>query len=252
MIAARLLGIRAFSLAALVERFFGVSLTKGSQKANWAQRPLPPRMAEYAMNDTHYLLPLASKLEAQLVERGRLKWFQESCERALKQAAVQRVRDEDEAWRIAGSGTLRGRTAAVLRSLWEWRDREARAADRPPFHILQNQQLIAAAIAFDSNNVPDFRHFSARRRRGFLDAAEAAMRMPENEWPAARPRTGSRPTPAMDRRSAGLRQTRDRLARELDLEPSFIAPRSTLESIAADEARSRELLVPWQRTLLEV
>ena len=252
VIAARLLGIRAFSLAALVERFFGVTLAKGSQKANWAQRPLPPRMAEYAMNDTHYLLPLASKLEAQLVERGRLKWFQESCERALKQAAVQRVRDEDEAWRIAGSGTLRGRTAAVLRSLWEWRDREARAADRPPFHILQNQQLIAAAIAFDSNNVPDFRHFSARRRRGFLDAAEAAMRMPENEWPATRPRTGSRPTPAMDRRSAGLRQTRDRLARELDLEPSFIAPRSTLESIAADEARSRELLVPWQRTLLEV
>jgi hypothetical protein len=49
-----------------------------------------------------------------------------------------------------------------------------------------------------------------------------------------------------------LRQTRDRLARELDIEPSFIAPRLTLESIAADEARSVELLVPWQRTLLEI
>jgi ribonuclease D len=252
VIAARLLGIRAFSLAALVERFFGIILTKGSQKANWAQRPLPSRMAEYAMNDTHYLLPLAAKLEEQLIERGRLKWFQESCQRALDLAAVSRVRDEDEAWRIAGSGKLRGRAAALLRSLWAWRDREARAADRPPFHILQNQQLIAAAIAFDANQTPDYRHFSTRRRRGFLEAAEAAMRMPENEWPTARPRTGSRPTPAMDRRSAGLRQTRDRLARELDLEPSFIAPRSTLESIAADEARSVELLVPWQRILLEV
>src|SRR5260370_3384200 len=47
VIAARLLGIREFSLAALVERFFGVTLTKGSQKANWARRPLPSRMVEY-------------------------------------------------------------------------------------------------------------------------------------------------------------------------------------------------------------
>ena len=66
VIAARLLGIREFSLAALVQRYFEVTLTKGSQKANWAQRPLPPAMAEYAMNDTHYLLPLAAKMEAEL------------------------------------------------------------------------------------------------------------------------------------------------------------------------------------------
>src|SRR3954464_8762012 len=75
VIAARLLGIRAFSLAALVERYFGVELVKGSQKANWAQRPLPHHMAEYAMNDTRYLLPLAEKLETELGERGRLDWF---------------------------------------------------------------------------------------------------------------------------------------------------------------------------------
>ncbi len=35
-IAARLLGIREFSLGALVKRFFGVELHKHSQKANWA------------------------------------------------------------------------------------------------------------------------------------------------------------------------------------------------------------------------
>ncbi|PYJ76645.1 MAG: hypothetical protein DME77_05220, partial [Verrucomicrobia bacterium] len=40
LIASRLLGVREFSLAALVKRYFGVELPKGSQKANWAQRPL--------------------------------------------------------------------------------------------------------------------------------------------------------------------------------------------------------------------
>src|SRR2546423_1497480 len=103
VIAARLLGIRSFSLAALVEKFFGVTLVKGSQKANWARRPLPHHMADYAMNDTHYLLPLAEKLEAGLREHGRLDWFRQSCERALEQAAVQRSPDE-ETGRISGSG----------------------------------------------------------------------------------------------------------------------------------------------------
>ncbi|MDQ3119020.1 MAG: ribonuclease D, partial [Verrucomicrobiota bacterium] len=118
VVAARLLGIRAFSLAALVERYFGIKLTKGSQKANWAQRPLSPHMEEYAMNDTRYLLPLAEKLEAELKEKGRFEWFQQSCQRGLAQTAVQRVRDEEEAWRITGSGTLSPRASAILRALW--------------------------------------------------------------------------------------------------------------------------------------
>src|SRR5204862_7103669 len=91
VIAGRLLGIRAFSLAALVEQYFGVSLTKGSQKANWAKRPLPKHMAEYAMNDTHYLLPLAEKLEEELKAKGRLEWFHQSCDRSLAQIAIDRV-----------------------------------------------------------------------------------------------------------------------------------------------------------------
>ncbi|HXQ01785.1 MAG TPA: ribonuclease D, partial [Candidatus Udaeobacter sp.] len=134
LIAARLLGIREFSLAALVKRYFGLALLKGSQKANWAQRPLPTRMAEYAINDVHYLLPLAEKLEAELDRCERRNWLQQSCQRAIELAAVARTRNQDELWRIRGSGVLRGRDAAVLRALWQWREKEAEKADRPPFH----------------------------------------------------------------------------------------------------------------------
>ncbi len=250
VIAARLLGIREFGLAALVERFFQVQLPKGSQKANWAQRPLPARMAEYAINDTHYLLPLAEKLEHALIERLRLEWFRESCQRAIEQASVDRMRAEDDAWRIAGSGALRGRAAAVLRALWHWRDREARAADRPPFHILQNNQLIAAATRFDADEVPDFRHFSPRRRREFLAAADKALHSSENEWPASRRRVGSRPTMEAERRASKLRERRDEAAAQLEIEASFIAPRPVLEAIAVDETRKEKLLVSWQRSLL--
>jgi len=252
LIAARLLCIREFSLAALVKRYFGLTLLKGSQKANWAQRPLPTRMAEYAINDVHYLLPLAEKLEAELDRCERRHWLQQSCQRAIELAAVARTRNQDELWRIRGSGVLRGRAAAVLRALWQWREKEAEKADRPPFHILRNEDLLKAAAKFASGSVPDYRHFSFRRRQVFREAAEAALRAPESEWPVSRRRSGTRPSAETVQRAEQLRRRRDKSAEECELEPSFIAPRNTLEAIAADQTRAAALLVPWQCELLGV
>src|SRR5437016_2717141 len=250
MIAARLLGIREFSLAALVKRYFGLELPKGSQKANWARRPLPARMAEYAINDVHYLLPLAEKLEAELDRLQRRDWLRQSCQRAIELAAMARTRNQDELWRIRGSGVLRGRAAAVLRALWQWREREAEKADRPPFHILRNEDLLKAAAKFASGSVPDYRHFSLRRRQAFREAAQAALRAPESEWPVSRRRSGTRPTTETVQRAEELCRRRNKSAEALGLEPSFIAPRSTIEAIAADGTRAPALLVPWQRELL--
>src|SRR5437762_4107109 len=113
VIAARLLGIREFSLGALVKRFFDVQLHKHSQKANWALRPLPARMVKYAVDDVHYLLPLAAKLEEELERVHRRDWFQQSCGRAIELAAAERERIQDELWRIAGAGALDPRTGAA-------------------------------------------------------------------------------------------------------------------------------------------
>jgi ribonuclease D len=252
VIAARLLGMRQFSLAALLKRFFDVDLAKGSQKANWAQRPLPKRMIEYAINDTHYLLRLAEKLEEQLRLTNRLDWFRQSCARAIEQAAIDRERDEDEAWRISGAGALSPREAAVLRELWRWRDHEAERADRPPFHILQNEQLLNAARSFAHGREPHIRHFSPRRHSGFKAAARKGLELPESDWPVMRRRSGTRPTAAMVKRTEELKARRDRAADELKLEPSILAPRMVLEAIASDEGRAESMLVPWQRELLDV
>ena len=250
MIAARLLGLREFSYAALVERCFGVQLAKGSQKANWAQRPLSAQMERYARNDTHYLLPLAQMLEQQLKERGRLEWFFQSCERAIAAAAVDRERDAEDGWRIRGSGVVRGRAAAVLRAIWTWRETEAQRMDRPPFHILRNEQLIQAAEAATKGKMPHFRHFSERRARDFRTAIRTALALLEEDWPKAPGRHGERPTREMERAAERMRKERDEAAHELGIEPSFIAPRATIDAIAADGSRSDQLLVPWQRKLL--
>ena len=250
VIASRLIGIREFSLAALVKRYFNIELVKGSQKANWAQRPLSKKMAEYAINDTRYLLPLAEQLETELDRQQRLDWFRQSCQRALEQAAIDRERDVDEAWRVSGAGALRGRASAILRELWKWRECEAEAVDRPPFHILQNRELIHSAERFANDETPDYKHFSDRRRRAFREAAQRGLNLPEKDWPLRPKRSGTRPTAEVIKRTEKLRQNRDHAAKELQIEPSFIAPRATLEAIAADPSRADALLVPWQRELL--
>ena len=252
VIAARLLGMREFSLGALVKRFFGVELHKHSQKANWAVRPLPPQMITYALNDVHYLLPLATKLGEELDRLHRREWFRQSCQRAIESASTGRERSEDEVWRIPGAGALDPRTGAVLRALWQWREKEAEMADRPAFHILQNHELLKAAESFASGSVPDYKHFSARRRQTFCESAGSALQLPQSEWPDMRRRSSTRPTSDVVRRAEELRTRRDSSAEQFGLEPPFIAARGAIEAIAADPTRATTLLVPWQRELIGI
>src|SRR5678815_3185585 len=207
-------------------------------------------MLQYAVDDVHYLLPLAAKLEEELERVQRRDWFRQSCERGIALAAAERERIQDEVWRIGGAGALDPHAGAVLRALWQWREAEAEMADRPPFHILQNRELLNAAESFTSGRVPDYKHFSTRRRQTFREVAKIALQSPQSEWPVMRRRSGSRPTEEMRRRADQLRERRDRSGAQLGLERSFIASRGALEAIAADSARATALLVPWQRELI--
>jgi ribonuclease D len=100
--------------------------------------------------------------------------------------------------------------------------------------------------------VPDYRHFSSRRRQAFYQAAQGAMQLPDSEWPISRRRSGRRPGSENVRAMEELRRRRDQAANELNLEPAFIAPRNTLEAIATSETRAASLLVSWQRELLGI
>jgi len=252
MIAARLCGIAEFSLAALIKRYFDVQLTKASQKANWARRPLSPQMADYAVKDTHYLLQIAAILEADLKTLGRFEWFQQSCAKAVAASAITKERDPDEVWRITGSKDLRGRASAILRALWHWREAEAQALDRPTFHILHSEQLVEAAARFDRDQEVDFSQLHGTRRRRFYEAAEKAKALPESEWPKIIRKPRPRPTRDEEERFRTLKTKRDTVATELKLDPSLIAPKSMLENLAANPEETAARMLPWQRSALGI
>lgn len=252
MIAARLCGVTEFSLAALLKRHFGIEVPKTSQKANWAKRPLSPAMLAYAVNDTRYLHRLADIYEAELRALGRWTWFEESCDRAIRVTETSKERDSEEAWRIAGSGKLRGRTAAILRELWKWRDQEARNVDRPSFHILHNQQLLQAAMDLDAGKNVRFDHLRGSRLRRFEETVKAAVDVPQSEWPTIVKNPRARPTREEEERMQEIKSKRDRVATELNLDPSLIAPKATIEGLVLRPDETREKLLPWQRGVLGV
>ncbi|MDR3402698.1 MAG: HRDC domain-containing protein [Chthoniobacter sp.] len=252
MIAARLCGIEEFSLAALIKRYFDVQLTKASQKANWARRPLSPQMADYAVKDTHYLLEIASILEAELTRLERLEWFRQSCGKAVASSAIIKERDPEEVWRITGSKDLKGRASAILRALWHWREEEAKAIDRPTFHILHSEQLIDAAARFDREQEVDFSQLHGARRRRFYEAVEQAKALPEDQWPKIIRKPRPRPTRDEEERFKSLKVKRDTAATELKLDPSLIAPKSMLENLAANPEETAARMLPWQRATLGV
>lgn len=253
MLAARLLGARQFGLGSLVEDRLGIKLEKSSQKANWARRPLTPKMENYARDDVRHLKPLADQLRADLEAKGRLAWHREWCDRLIADSASFGETDPERVWRVKGTAVLPPLGQAVVRELWHWREREALAAGKPPFFVLSHSVLtdIGAAVAAGEDFRPRVpRHVSERRRRGIAEAVARAVALPESAWPKPIVQRSRRPSEAEKRRYSQLERRRDSRARELDLDPTLIASRADLWDLARDWETHSARLMRWQRELL--
>lgn len=252
MLAARLLGLQVFGLTDLVASYLGVKLEKGPQKANWAMRPLTARMETYARNDTRYLKPLADILRRELVLKGRLEWHRQACEALVKDCATPRPRDPDLVWRVKGSDKLSRKSLGVLRELWHWREREATAANKPPYFILSHELLTKiaqhASLAGLDALLP--RHLSFRRREGVAAAVVRGLALAPHDQPSFLRPVNRRISEAEQRRFRELRQKRDRRATELGLDPTLIASRATLLELAHEWELHSKKLLGWQRQLL--
>lgn len=255
MLAARLLGEQQFGLGSLVQKLLGANLDKGLQKADWARRPLPERMESYARMDTHYLKPLADKLKLELQQRGRLAWHQESCARLIEETSRPPVVDTDSIWRVKGSSRLGRPALAVLRELWQWREREAVGANRPPFFILTHEKLVAIAAAAAARKpveplLPPGLAGSPRRRDNVAQAIRTGLQLAADRHPEFLRPKGHRPTEAEMHRYRELEKRRNARAHKLGIDPTLIASRATLGELARDWDRHAPELMAWQREML--
>ncbi|HEX2748922.1 MAG TPA: hypothetical protein VHM91_13035, partial [Verrucomicrobiales bacterium] len=88
--------------------------------------------------------------------------------------------------------------------------------------------------------------------RRFYKALKEAKETPESEWPRRPPRRRSERNPEAERRFDALKEKRDRLGAELNIDPSLLGSRAVLEQIAEDANKAGDLLLNWQRQILGV
>jgi ribonuclease D len=262
MLAAQLLGLKAFGYGALVEQLCGITLHKSSQKADWSRRPLTPAMIEYAVQDTEYLEPIAAALGAQLDEKGRRLWHEQSCARVVESSKISREPDPENEWRLTGSALLSPQALAIVRELYYWREKEAELVDLPVFKVLHTELLLDLAKwcaehpRVSPMGAPKWpQRVSPARGDRLIEAIEAGRNAP----PVPRLPRGERP--ARDKeaevRMEKLRAHRDKIGAELGIDPTVIAPKSTLQEISRhpDTAAARLIAehrwCPWQWELLQ-
>lgn len=234
-IAAGFLGYRMVALATLVMEFLGRRMDKGPQMSDWFRRPLSAEQIAYAGADVAHLLELWAVLESRLADLGRLEWAIEECER------VGTPRPPDDAtawWRLKGVGRLTASARGPAQELAAWRERAARAADRPAAKILPDEVMVILAERPPRSvaDIPGSRLFDPRKvspatvgeliaaaARG-ADLPPADIRLPPDSLP-----------PHLEILVGLIAAWVQQRARDLSIDPALLATRRDIAAFLQNE-----------------
>ncbi|MGI5378870.1 HRDC domain-containing protein [Streptomyces sp. CA-251387] len=237
-LAGRLAGFPRVGLGAMVESVLGFVLEKGHSAVDWSTRPLPEPWLRYAALDVELLVDLRDALEKELDRQGKLEWAQQ--EFAAIAAAPPAEPRKDPWRRTSGMHKVRRRRQlAVVRELWQTRDRIAQKRDVSPGKVLSDAAIVEAALALPGNvhalaALNGFGHRMGRRQLEQWQAAvDRAKALTESQLPApGQPVTGPPPPrawadkdPAAAARLSAARAAVSALAEQLNLpQENLITP----------------------------
>ena len=236
-IAAQLLGIKAFGLAALLERNFGIKLDKKHQRADWSMRPLTVDMLDYAAQDTMNLLGLRDQLREELVTKGRLEWAME--EFARLESTRWTVDESGNGFlKVKGARDLTRRELAIFKELVLWRDATALKLDRATFRVVSNEVLFDTARTAPSTKselgklkgMP--RGILERSGEEMLAAIQRGREVPEADLPRFPKAARWDRDPEFDHKVGALKSVRDAAAERLELDPGVLCSRDRMEAVA--------------------
>ncbi|MDR1187282.1 MAG: HRDC domain-containing protein [Bifidobacteriaceae bacterium] len=190
-LASRLLGEPRVGLAAVVARTLGLGLAKEHSAQDWSRRPLPKAWLNYAALDVAILLDVRDVLERELDEAGKLGIARAEAAAVL---AAPPPASRVEPWRrTSGRHALKDRRQlAVVRSLWQARDRLAAQRDIFPGRVLPDSAIVAAATALprsaqDLGAIPPFNGRRQVRLLGYWwTAVSKALSLPPESLPPLR------------------------------------------------------------------
>ncbi|WP_114238560.1 ribonuclease D [Dyella sp. C9] len=239
------------SYRALVAELAGAELDKGETRSDWLQRPLTDSQRAYATLDVVYLKPVHEQLAERLLQRDRVAWHAEDCER-LKQRACYRGGDPQPQRAFRSASDWQPAQRALLRRVLLWRDSTARELDRPRPWLLEDatvmslvQQRPTVAQELEQRTRGQ-RALRSPQRDQLLGVLGQAVTAEEIEATAAIPEA---PQGDAKRALSAMKDKVDQRALELDLPAGLLCPRKALEEYVVT-AQWPEFLEGWRREVL--
>ncbi len=179
----------------------GLTLEKSHSAADWSTRPLPPEWLKYAALDVEVLVELRDALAEELAEQGKTSWAEQEFEAVL---AAKPASPRSDPWRrTSGIHRVRSRRSlAVVRELWQERDRIAQHRDISPTRILTDSAIVEAARATPGTmeELAQITGFTSRgaRRYGpeWLRSIRRANAIAEDQLPESSAPPSDGPPPA--------------------------------------------------------
>ena len=239
----------------LVRELTGTELAKDATRTDWLRRPLSENQLSYARDDVVWLPLMTQILTERLTALGRLGWWEEECDRLLRNAVAEV--DPALSWRqVKGAGNLEGVALARLVALARWRDAMARERDLPRGFVIRDPALLALAQAGPTSRdqLADLDlHPSLVRRDG--DTLLALLREGEQQTPP--PALPGPPDPAQRQLIKQLRARVTEIGKDMGLEPEILMRRRWLEAMVREPGTVPEPLTGWRhdpvaRPLLEM
>lgn len=124
-----------------VQEVLGVALDKGESQSDWLMRPLSDNQKRYADHDVRYLLALYESIKNALNAKSLLNFTIEDSQLYAKELYASANITDDELYLEFLVPNYTHEQVAVLQALIVWREKLARAKNKPRTFIVDKQSL---------------------------------------------------------------------------------------------------------------
>jgi len=236
----------------LVSKIVGAQIDKSSRFTDWARRPLTEKQLDYALADVTHLRDVYLSLKAQLEKKGREGWVTEE----MKVLTTPETYDlpVEKAWTRLKMRVRKPLDLAVMKSVAEWRETEARDRNTPRGRVIKDDAIyeIAQQHPKDEKALSRLRALprgfeKSRHAEPLLAAVAEALQTPSDELPEV-----PKPTRSPEGTAAAtelLKTLLKLVAEQNSVAGKVIATVDDLEKIAADDNADVEALKGWRYEL---
>ncbi|MCH9027509.1 MAG: ribonuclease D [Proteobacteria bacterium] len=232
----------------LVEQLMSVSLSKSQTRTQWCARPLTQAQLDYAAEDVLYLIPMMERLQAQIINGDRERWFKEDSVELYNRKLYEQ--DDHTAWqRVKGAGKLVAKQRVRLKALAGWREKTAKHENRPRQWIVRDAPLVELARRNPekTEDLAGIKHLPTAKLRRYGSAMLTALAQETGESVPGNSiaRLGEAEKALLKKLKVLLVQR----AGELQVQPELLAGRRDLQALARGETDTRATR-GWRREVI--